>query len=78
MGGELKECGCYDGPFSEEDETLVSLRCHKHRDDGARLGHALGIREKTGARIVWGMPRRPSLVRGPRMDVPRSRSPRRR
>lgn len=30
MGGELQECGCFDGPWSAQDETFVSIRCAEH------------------------------------------------
>lgn len=30
MGGELRDCGCFLGPYSEADPTLVAIRCEQH------------------------------------------------
>lgn len=44
MGGHVQRCGCYDGPFSEENEKLVSIRCEQHREEPAKEGHAVLFR----------------------------------
>lgn len=53
MGGELRECGCYDGPWSEDDHTFISIRCDDHADEpgeGVPMrrdsdGHALAVHQ---------------------------------
>lgn len=54
MGSELLPCGCYDGPFSAEDQTLVSVRCYRHfRHIAAVEGHTLLTREA----VAWAYQR---------------------
>lgn len=48
MGGELRECGCYDGPLSENDMTLVSVRCGEHRGNPAIDGYVPMRRNSNG------------------------------
>lgn len=51
MGGELQECGCYDGPLSEEDQRLVSIRCKEHLGHvGNRMGYILMTRRNRNAK----------------------------
>lgn len=39
MGGVLKSCGCFDGPWSADDCTLVSVRCVEHAGEPALDGY---------------------------------------
>lgn len=44
-----KECGCYDGPYSEDTpRTLVSVRCVDHEKVPVKPGHSLIQLDKTG------------------------------
>jgi len=49
VSGELKECGCYDGPYCDDfPHTLVSLRCAKHEGIPAKHQHSLMFRDVNG------------------------------
>lgn len=74
MGGELRECGCYDGPFSEEDRAFVSIRCADHLEDGPRDGAPLMLRMADGRIIDWP----PRVHQPPRMAIPKTRKPKKR
>lgn len=41
MGGELQACGCFDGPLSADDPSLVSVRCDEHYEQGNLHGYKL-------------------------------------
>lgn len=69
MGGALKECGCFDGPYSaEEQDRFVSIRCEKHRDVAPLEGAELLYR---GEKRIWRPPGPRS--QGPRMAIPKAR-----
>lgn len=52
MGGELRECGCFDGPWAAEDPTLVSVRCDEHFEDGPLDGYVLMRRNQAGVAVA--------------------------
>ena len=71
MGGELRECGCYDGPWSAEDPVPTSLRCDAHRQEPPLPGYQLGFRNGARGRVSWPLS---TTTRVPRMAIPRGRS----
>jgi hypothetical protein len=68
VGGLLKPCGCFDGPYSETVDRLVSIRCDEHADEPALRGYLLMRRDADGRDVF------PEVVRrARRMAPPRSR-----
>jgi hypothetical protein len=68
MGGLLKECGCFDGPHTPDDLTLVSVRCDEHKDEPAIEGYVPMRRNAAGHSI----PLNP-LAHVRRMAIPKTR-----
>lgn len=71
MGGLLKACGCFDGPWSEDDNTLVSVRCNDHADEPPLEGYVPMRRNQAGVAVMA------HVARQRRMAIPRGRLRRR-
>jgi hypothetical protein len=61
MGGELKECGCFDGPLSADDPRAVSVRCDEHFEDGPLFGYEL-LRRSSSGRVYESKRPRPKMA----------------
>lgn len=74
MGGEHKECGCYDGPLSADMPANVSVRCKEHRFSlPAQSGHTLMTIDANGHAVFL-----PYLSRPRKMAIPKGRQRRHR
>lgn len=48
----MSDCGCYDGPYMEGSSIMVSVRCSKHMDVSAKVGHGLMRRKRDGTVVA--------------------------
>lgn len=71
--GELHSCGCYDGPWRDDDKLLISVRCAEHRMVPALTGHVRVRREVAVAAWAEQNPRKAAGMLGRRMAIPKKR-----
>lgn len=63
----MQECGCYDGVWSPDDDTLVAVRCDKHVGVAAPAGAVPMRVDDAGRAVIWQAYIRVRARHGPAM-----------